>query len=1569
MNEWQDKFDENTLNRGRTLCVDGRVDLKEVPEGYQAAVRGRTRIEVTVRMKDGVPTRVSCHCPVSKSGRHCEHMAAVLYAIEARKSAEEESVQEKELLELWRKRDEELLREEQHRTEAAESGKKVSGSRRRTKKGPEAEKQEREPMRQELAKQEPKGQAEELAEEKLKGQAEKPAEEKPEGQMEEPLKRRRVGRPKKQPESQAAEMREARAEEPPKRRGPGRPRKKPEGQIVEPTGEKPEDRKAEQSENRGAESVKENSEDQAEDQAEREARRQARELRKAEKARQEEMRRMRAEEKRRQEAEQRQAEEERREAIRKKKAEEKKVREEKRRQEQEMIRQQEEKRRQEQETMRQQEEKHRQGQETMRQQEEKRRQGQETMRQQEEKRRQEQETMRQQEETRRREAEERGMTGQQEAADQEKAERTGMERKADEREYTLLGSAWEEAGEREENGESIAKLEQYRYFDDVKIRASVEIPPKVRQEGERLRKLGQIELKNIVSGFDRGSGEILGQADARAKDGKKEYFLRAIFSRDEVRHFTCECPKCRKDYYASWYSNKTNCPYKAGMLTALTGYLREHNLGDSTDQKAMLLMGAFQKKRAHSIVAEAGAKEESLRLAPRVTRKDGCLSVSFRVGSGKLFVVKKLGEFCQCVKEGATAVYGSSTQLNHNIANFTEESRSWIRFINQIVQEELVFEQRLMDSRGYYGRAGGVGSSLQLFGWRLDEFYDRMGSGVDFEDKDGGEKRKGMLYRGTGNPQVTMRISAVQNKGEKEFHGIQVTGSLPELYRGTDASYYIAGEKLFRTEKAFVERIEPLANLSSGDQFSFRVGRNHMAEFYYGILPQLSDLVAITETEPEKFREYLPPEAQFIFYLDGEEGDLTCRAYARYGEREVAMLDVLRVGHMIQEPFRDEVREEEALYLAMQWFPEIDEEKEELCCGGDEARIYEVMAQGVEKLMEIGEVHCTRRFLGYHVVNQVKVSVGVSVSSGMLDLAISTEDIPQSELLDLLQSFRVKKKYYRLKDGSFVNLEDSSLEMLAELVDSMHLKPKDFIKGKMHLPMYRTLYLDKMLEENESVYSQRDSHFRRMVKGFKTVKDADFEEPASLTKIMRNYQKNGYKWLRTLESWGFGGILADDMGLGKTLQVIAVLLAAKQEGKKGTSLVISPASLVFNWGEEFAKFAPELSVSLVTGSQEERQAKIEAWQEYDVLVTSYDLLKRDIPCYEDKEFQYQVIDEAQYIKNHTTAAAKAVKVVKGRQRYALTGTPIENRLSELWSIFDYLMPGFLYGYDVFKREIEIPVVKNQDETAMRRLQRMVGPFILRRLKEEVLKDLPEKLEEIRYVRFGREQQRLYDGQVLHMREILEGQDDSEFRKNKMKLLAELTRLRQICCDPGLCFENYGGEAAKVEAALQLVQSGVEGGHRILLFSQFTSMLEILEGELTKAGLEWYTITGATPKERRLQLVKQFNEGAVPVFLISLKAGGVGLNLTGADVVIHYDPWWNLAVQNQATDRAHRIGQTRKVTVYKLIAKNSIEEKIQRLQETKRDLAEQVMSGELGQLGSMSREELLELLDGKAEAVG
>lgn len=1586
MKDWETKFDENTLERGKKTCMNRRVmNLRQDGDIYRAGVLSRTRSEVTIKMRDGSPVQMSCSCPVPKSGRNCEHMAAVLYAIEMlnnpgeQNPAEEGAAAESPV----KKRGGEASGKRQEKSRAV-VGTKEAGT------APEASKKE-----------------EQAAEDEKKKEETAAAPKKP--------------RKKRMTKAEKLLMEQEKAEEEKKRREAEQAALKEEME-----------RKLEEAKKRTEEMLRQERESREQErlEQERQEKRDARKKRKEEKARREEERRKKAEEVRNKEYERLRAEEKKREEIKKQQELEEQRRAEKRRLEQEAARLADERRRREEEQ-----------QKALRR--KKRSTGSS------EKEKPEEQTVRNRnandqgngwlmeddwDEEDQRVAdqwEKSGWLGQAEEEAQEWMRQQETRRKnelawqARKGEFSETPNPVEEEDtDTEDADRRLAALEKYTYFKGKKICRSVKIPRDVQNMGEKLLSQGRILLNEVTAGHERTSGEVLGQMSAFGEERKYRFSMELIFSHSEVRQLTCGCSKCRGEYY-TWNPKSTSCPYKAGLLMLMEEYLDKYHIGDATDQKGMMLLNTVYKKHENRVLADVSSSRMNLRLEPRLIRSGGRLALSFRVGENRMYVVKKLDEFCRHVKNSETALYGTTTQINHSPDNFTEEGKDWIRFINQIVREEQEFTQRLIDSRRYYyGWVDtGVGSSLNLYGWRLDEFYKRLADRtVEFEDKDGPDKKKGTLSAANANPKVTMEITADEDPGGgREFHGIRVKGTLPRLYAGTDYVYFIDGEHFNRADGKFIERIEPLTRLSSGDQFSFQLGRNHMAQFYYDLLPQLEDIVDVTETEPEKFRAYLPPQVSFVFYLDAEDSDMTCRIYARYGKKEFSVFDTADPAHETV-PFRDEAKENEILFLASQWFPEMDWDKDELFCGGDEQRMYRVLESGVEQLMELGEVHCTRRFLNRRVISRVKMSVGVSVAGGMLDLTVTTDDISQDELLDILKSYKLKKKYYRLKNGDFVNLEEQNLQMLAELVDSMHVKPKELIQGRMHLPMFRTLYLDRMLEENEDIYSRRDSHFREIIKGFKTVKDADYEEPESLSGIMRKYQKDGFKWLRTLETWKFGGILADEMGLGKTLQVISVLLAAKQEqqetaartraagqkkGRKRTktaeqqeqtetagyadagssdqmmpmpekadgqnqlstekqaegdvSLVVAPASLVFNWGEEFRRFAPELTVVLVTGTQEERRRKIERWQEADVLVTSYDLLKRDIAYYEDKMFRYEIIDEAQYIKNHTTAAAKAVKVVSSQIRFALTGTPIENRLSELWSIFDYLMPGFLYGYDVFRKELEIPIVKNNDEEATKRLQKMVNPFILRRLKQDVLRDLPEKLEEIRYVRFGGTQQKLYDGQVVHMKERLLTQSDDEFSRNKIQILAELTRLRQICCAPQLCFEDYHGEAAKVEACLDLVQSAIDGEHRILLFSQFTSMLDLLQKRFDEAKIPYFVITGSTPKAKRLQLVKEFNEGSVPLFLISLKAGGVGLNLTGADVVIHYDPWWNQAVQNQATDRAHRIGQTKKVTVYKLLVKNSIEEKIQKLQEEKGNLAEQIIGGETGQLGSMSREELLALL--------
>ncbi len=422
---------------------------------------------------------------------------------------------------------------------------------------------------------------------------------------------------------------------------------------------------------------------------------------------------------------------------------------------------------------------------------------------------------------------------------------------------------------------------------------------------------------------------------------------------------------------------------------------------------------------------------------------------------------------------------------------------------------------------------------------------------------------------------------------------------------------------------------------------------------------------------------------------------------------------------------------------------------------------------------------------------------------------------------------------------------------------------------------------------------------------------------------------------------------------------------AKKEERKA-SLVVSPSSLTLNWQNEATKFTNELKTAVIRGTLQERKRIIEEIDKYDLVITSYDLLKRDIEIYKEKDykFKYIIADEAQYLKNSNTKNAKAIKQIKAETRYALTGTPIENSLAELWSIFDFIMPGYLFTYRKFKNIYETPIVKENDEKAMQKLKMLIEPFILRRNKKEVLKELPEKTVTVLNNEMNEEQKNIYLTYLLRAKqEIAEKIEIDGYEHSQMQILAALTRLRQICCHPSLFMEGYKEGSSKLEQCIEIIAEAIEAGHKILLFSGYTSMFEIIEKELKKKNIKYFKLTGATKVDERMKMVDEFNENQeVKLFLISLKAGGTGLNLTGADMVIHYDPWWNISTENQATDRAYRIGQKNNVQVYKLITKNSIEEKIYELQEKKAQLADNMLDTKTTFINKFSKEEIMRLFE-------
>ena len=1050
-------------------------------------------------------------------------------------------------------------------------------------------------------------------------------------------------------------------------------------------------------------------------------------------------------------------------------------------------------------------------------------------------------------------------------------------------------------------------------------------------------------------------GQQMLSATARVSEGDSSAYVRAGITADKVEMLRCNCSPVSYYYVIS----EELCGHKLALLAKLREYIHRENPGDATDQAAAAFLAEMDSYTA-SPETEAPEEPQRLRcvsLKPRLLLEDGCLTLSYKIGQtgGRQVLLRSYGTFLEAVEQRTAFQLSKTLTLDFGAVDLTEDSLPWLTFLQRRMSETEIANNQV--SYGYYNaRTLKVKTRDELTGAMLDRFYDLAeGSTVEYSS----EKVETALRVGHATMRVSLSTSRIPKRGP--LLGVAISGKMPVILKGSAGSYMLTPDSLSKITREEELALRPYRSASDASgNISFRIGKERLAEYYYRVLPQLtqSPYVDLEDVYAEEVEALLPPEPQFCFRLDIDNGYglITCEAFVRYGDGAPFLLPC----SARPDEYRDSVQEARVLRTVDRWFPKMLSARTLHYVYYSEDALYKVLTETVAELQRFGTVEGSEAIQHASPKPMPQLRVGVSVESGLLEIELLTRDMSPEELLGVLESYRQKKRYHRLSSGAFVSLErDTQLAELDTLSTGMDFSLEDAIQGGARVPMYRALYLDSLLEEHDSLVSNRDRTYRALIKSFHTIRDADYEVPEAQADILRPYQVHGYKWLRTLAEAGFGGILADEMGLGKTLQFISLVQALSDAGRISLALVVCPASLVYNWQEEFERFAPSLQTQAMTGPAAQRKNRIALLPEGSVCITSYDLLRQDIAEYRKKSFSVMVLDEAQYIKNQKASMTKAVKAIRSDLRFALTGTPIENRLAELWSIFDYLMPGFLYSYPEFSRRLETPIVKQKDPDATARLKQMTAPFILRRLKADVLKDLPPKLEEVRYTRFEDEQRKIYDGQVVRMKQLVARADGSG--EDKVRIFAELTRIRQICCDPSLLLEDYSGGSAKRTACMELIQSAVGGGHRMLVFSQFTSMLALLEADLNEAGIPFFKLTGSTPKEQRLRLVREFNEGSTPVFLISLKAGGTGLNLTGADVVIHYDPWWNLAAQNQATDRAHRIGQQNQVTVYRIIVKDTIEERILALQEAKKDLAEAVLSGDGQSLASLSNEELLALL--------
>ena len=959
-----------------------------------------------------------------------------------------------------------------------------------------------------------------------------------------------------------------------------------------------------------------------------------------------------------------------------------------------------------------------------------------------------------------------------------------------------------------------------------------------------------------------------------------------------------------------------------------------HGDAPATDYEARKLLETYKEAALEDL---GGADEPQrtgfARLEPELTLLPDALPwLRLRISDGgRQYVVKSIPNLLEAVEHGKTVSYGKALAFVHRWDAFDPEAQQLLQLLRRQVNAKQSLDREAVRVYGgaERGPAGGMGLTGEIFD-ALVQMYEHTGF------LGGYELREGL-------PTVTIAV-------ERRRGGVQLEGD-PALcsVQGLDYGYLFTEDTLWRLQRPGCERILPALQALGGKSLFFTSA--DASAFCSYVLPELGGRLNIVDPERLLLNQ-IPLEPVVQFYLDAPDNTrIEAHAEFLYGEDRVTPFAPAPAG--LLRDVRAESRARKLLSAYLQ--PGVDGNPDVYGTANEE-EIYQLLEEGIPALMAEGEVYLTDAFRNLQAAPP-RITVGVSVHGSVLDLEVDTGEFPVGELKELLKSLHQKKRYHRLRDGRLLRL-DNSLEGLDELNDTLELSDAKLKNGHAELPLYRAPSLDWALSGQNSLRFNRDDAFRRISRSFHAVKDSEYTPPESLYSILRKYQRDGYRWLRTLDGYGMGGILADDMGLGKTVQVLSYLLAMKEGGQALPSLIVCPASLVLNWQEECKKFTPQLACIAVDGDAAHRAELAKQWENADLIITSYDLLRRDEELYKEQPFYACILDEAQAIKNHTTQKYKAVCGVNSKVRFALTGTPVENRLGELWSIFSFLMPGYLPPYRTFCARFEKPIVQEDDKDVLRRLNQLTGPFILRRMKSEVLKELPPKTENVHRIELDTEQRKLYLAAVVDAREKLRAAKPED----KMAVFAVLMRLREICCDPRLVADNWEGGSAKLEACMELVTAAVEGGHRILLFSQFTSMLELLAKRLDEAGVSHFTLQGSTPKPVRAELVRRFNSGEADVFLISLRAGGTGLNLTAADIVIHYDPWWNVAAQNQATDRAYRIGQQNPVQVYKLIAQDTIEEKIVELQQAKQDLAETVTGSADGAILSMKPEELLHLLE-------
>lgn len=1016
--------------------------------------------------------------------------------------------------------------------------------------------------------------------------------------------------------------------------------------------------------------------------------------------------------------------------------------------------------------------------------------------------------------------------------------------------------------------------------------------------------------------------------------GSNIYGVTIGFGEDEQITHSCNCPAHAKYPGA--------CKHVVATLLFIADYQQRadalENLGWE-DQTAYKIIEYFRKREYRKLTPQYFHLALQVTVNEPLKSRQSKAFVGLYAGSSKMYKVSNTKKFIQDYYNHKEIRLGKEFRYIPEECQFEPTSAAVLAYLTEIyeIQETL--------GKTYYSnlfnRQELVVSQNMLC--KLLRLAEGLHCDIILRDK----KMENMEIM-CSNPKLSMELQM-----EDEVLSLHDMGQEPIISICEDGSILCYQGCIYLPDMEFLANLRPFFTTLFGkkqSELEFR-GEN-MGSFIEKVLPVIKKTMNIQV--PEKIKDHyiveqLQPKLYFDIDRSRQRPVLVARMIFAYGEHEVNPLQDEQKGSYIL--VRD--REEEEQLLRLMYDKHFSVRREQFVLTKED-EIFQLMTEGMQDLCRQFEVFYSKEYKANSIKKVGMLSAGIRLNTdiNLLEMDVDYGHIPKEELRDFFRSIKLKKKYYRLKSGAFISLmtEDKQIDELRDLLSIGEVTEDN----KIAFSQTAVMEVDELLPHTQRI--TRDAGYKQLLEDLKNPDKTNWELPNGMEDILRPYQITGYRWLCSLAHYGMGGILADDMGLGKTLQTITYVLA-----NPGTrTLIVCPTSLAYNWQDEFSKFAPQIATQIISGTPQERADLMQQSTDVPVWITTYPLIRKDVDLYKAQIFDACFIDEAQFIKNPTSLGAKAVKAVQAKHRFALTGTPIENTLSELWSIFDFVMPGFFGRYRQFEECYEKPILRDHDSVQMQKLRRKIRPFVLRRMKKEVLTELPDKIETRRMAEMGAKQRKIYESYLARIQMELAGDEENTPGGNRMQVLAALTRLRQICCHPATFASNYHGGSGKLDLLMEQLPDILEGGHSVIVFSQFTSMLSIIAHELKQRNIPFFYLAGSTSAQERKREVKEFNRGEVKVFLISLKAGGTGLNLTGADTVIHFDPWWNPAVEDQATDRAYRIGQKKKVQVIKYVMKDSIEEKIYELQKRKKQLSDQLIQAGESFVTQLTMEEIKEL---------